>query len=272
MKRVLIIAFLALQTVVLSARANADSTKNESFDRELPFRFNTFVPKGTLTFGLAVSYNNMDLGNFSYDDAGYSTLWSLIGGVNGSVTTFKVTPNVYYFVGKNLAIGARFMYGATNLNIGDLNLNIMDGMNLGLKDYGFNKYSYSGSIAARYYMGLGESKRFGVFAELRGTGGYAQGEMYKMTEDGKYGTYQQIATIDLAAIPGICIYVFNNVAFEVALNMFGVRFQHIDQVTNQVDKSSSASTKAYFKPDLLSLEFGLAYNFQLIRKGKNRAK
>ena len=60
-----------------------------------------------MTLGTSISYNRYSAGN---GDVGYE-LMSLITGLEGTLSTVKISPAAFYFIGKNTAVGARLRSG-----------------------------------------------------------------------------------------------------------------------------------------------------------------
>ena len=118
-------------------------------------------------------------------------------------------------------------------------------------------------------MPLANSKRFGMFTEVRAAGGYGQSESYNVDGDDKYGTYQDIYKFSLGIVPGLAVFVTDEIAFEVSVGLLGFNYNKTVQTTNQVDKSVMESSGANFKINPLSLGLGLSF---YIPTGANRAK
>ena len=127
MKKILI----TILTICLSInafatqKADKDSTKYVPFNRNIGISTSTFIPKGTVGFGAALSYNTYEIGN-AVNDAGYKMLFGLLTGIQGDVLTVGVAPYVSYFVADNLSVGARFEYSKTSFGIQNIGLNVMD--------------------------------------------------------------------------------------------------------------------------------------------------
>lgn len=228
----------------------------EKFDRGIAMSNSIFIPKGTFGTGLTFSYNTIDLGQ-SVGDAGYSLL-SLLSGVTGDMYSFGIAPNVTYFIIDNLAVGLRFNYDRSMLNLGSANLAFGDMLSLQIADYHYLSHNYKGSITCRYYMPFGSSKRFAMFAEGRLTGGYGQSVLYRMDQDDKFGTYQNNITGSIDVVPGLTAFVTNNVALEVSIGVLGLNYKRSEQITNQVQTSVMQSSGANFKLDLFSVGMGVS--------------
>ena len=251
-----------------------DTAAFEPFNRNIGISTSTFIPKGTVGFGAAVSYNTYNLGN-AVNDAGYKMLFGLLTGIQGEVLTVGVAPYVSYFVMDNLSVGARFEYSKTSFGLQNLGIDVMD-LGLGISDFYYNKNSYLGSVAARYYIPFGNSRRFAMFAELRGTGGYAQSETfnYSQGEDAsgistdKLGTYQDIYKFNIGIIPGLTAFFTDNIALEMSVGLIGLDYQKVVQNTNQVDFSVAESSSANFKVNLLAINLGLSFYIPTGQHGK----
>lgn len=251
------ILFLAICAVSVSAQTRRYA-QEEKFDRGIGKSTSIFIPKGTLGGGLSVSYNNMGFGNGT-NDAGYQMLFSLLGDINASFDTFGLAPHLSIFVADNTAIGLRFGYDKTSLNLGNLNLSLGDAMNLGIQDLNYIKQTYAGSLTLRNYIPFANSKRFAMFAELRATGSYGQSKQYTYQGEDKFGTYQDIYAASLGVVPGLCAFVTDGIALEVAVGVLGFNYKRVVQITNQVEISESVQKNASFKINLLSIEMGVSF-------------
>lgn len=276
MKKILFIILTASLSLNAYAAKKAKKTEEtEPFTRNIGISTSTFIPKGTVGFGAALSYNTYDLGN-AVNDSGFKMLFGALTGIQGNLVTVGVAPYASYFVMDNLSVGARFEYSKTSLGVQNLGINVMD-LGLGISDFYYNKNSYLGSVAARYYIPFGNSRRFAMFAELRGTGGYAQSETFNYSEGedasgvsiDKLGTYQDIYKFNIGVIPGITAFFTENVALEVSVGLIGLDYQKTIQNTNQVEFSVSETSGANFKVNLLAVNLGLSF---YLPTGKNSAK
>lgn len=256
-KKLLCITAVLLSCMALHAGTVAEEEK-KPFDRGIGISTSTFIPKGTVGAGVSFSYNNYMLGNGT-DDAGYSALFSLIGGIHGDMLTFGVAPWASYFVMDNLSVGVRFDYDRTSLGLGNAAIALGDLVNFSISDFHFLKQSYTGAITGRYYVPIANSKRFGMFAELRAIGGYGQSETYKIDGEDKFGTYQDIYMFELGLVPGISVFVTDEVAVELSIGLMGFDYTKTVQVTNQISTSVMENSGANFKINPLALGLGLSF-------------
>lgn len=269
MKRYISALLLSVLSLSAFASSKGKPAAVEPFDRGITLgTSNCFIPKGTVGAGISVSYNNYSLGNAA-DDMGYNMLFSLIKGLHGNMMSFGVAPYVSYFLMDNLSLGLRFDYARTAIGLGNVNLSISEDLGFSLSDFHYLKQSYTGAVTLRDYIPFGSSKRFAMFAEIRATGGYGQSETYKLDEQDKFGTYQDIYKFEIGLIPGLAAFVTNELALEVSVGLLGFDYQKVVQVTNQVEKSEMEKSGANFKINLLAINFGMSF---YIPTGAHRVK
>lgn len=253
-----------------SVYAAKEQTDEVVFNRGIERATTCFIQKGTVGAGASFAYNNYNIGN-TPGDAGYSMLFSMLKGVQANMQTWSISPYLSYFIKNNLSLGVRFNYGRSSLNLGGANLVLSESMSFGIHDFNYFKQSYEGALTARYYMAIANSKRFGMFVELRGTGGYGQSESYKRQEimtpgsnqpTGQYekvGTYQDLYSFELGLVPGMAVFVTNELALEISVGVLGFNYEKVVQHTNQVHRSTMESSGANFKINLFSIGLGMSY-------------
>ncbi len=258
-------------TGVLCTSVNAfskDTTSVKPFDRGIGRSNSCFIPKGTVGAGVSFSYNTYSLGN-GVGDSGYNALFSLVQDLHGNMTSFSISPFASYFIADNLSVGVRFDYGRSVLGLDNINLSLMEDMNFSLQGFRYFKQSYTGAITLRNYLPFADSKRFAMFTEVRASGGYGQSKTYKLIENEKVGTYQDIYNFELGLVPGIAAFLTNEVAFEISVGLLGFDYQKVVQLTNQVERSEMEKSGANFKINLFSIGFGLSF---YIPTGDHRMK
>lgn len=254
MKKTLL--FAVLLTLGSSVSAQVSGRK---FDRGFGKETSVFVPKGSMTVGSSVSYNHYSAGN---GDIGYEVL-SLITGLEGELSTVKISPSVFYFIANNTAIGARFGYNYTALDMDGASLSLDSDTGFDLSNHYFKEQGCSGSIALRNYISLFGSRVFGVFNEVRVGGKLTRGKSYQLDGDEKSGTYSDGYALNIGIMPGVTVFVTNGLSFEVALSVLECNYSYVKQTKNQVYTSSMSHFGTTFKPNLLGLSFAIMYYFQI---------
>ena len=220
----------------------------QRFDRGI--NKSIFVPKGQWLTG----------GSFSYTELGMDDYKLVVmDNMNGEGYTLSVSPFLGYFVGNNTAIGARFSYQRSLIRINSIDLDLGDDLTFNVKDYYNLQHLYTGTIMMRNYVNLGESKRFGLFNELRLTAGGGQGKILSGKGDSFTGTYQNIYEYQLGLAPGMAAFITNEVAVEVSVGVLGYKYRKVKQFTDQTTEGSFTKSSANFKIDIFSISLGVAF-------------
>ena len=111
-----------------------------------------------------------------------------MGGVTFSYT--ELTGDNYKLLILDDVNGVRLNYNRTYADIGSINLDLGDDLTFDISDYKYLEHEYTAAGFLRTYMGLGNSKVFGFFNELRLTYGYGQGKTLSGSDEKATGTYQ----------------------------------------------------------------------------------
>lgn len=238
------------RTIILfiSLLCTASVCAQRGFDREI--KSSLFVPKGTWMGGCSFSYSEQTNDNYKF---------LVLTDIKAEGYSFKVSPFAGYFFADNMAAGVRLNYSRSYIDIGNLDLGLGDDLSFDIKDYKYLEHSVYASGFLRTYMGLGNSKVFGFFNELRLIYGYGQGKTTSGVENDLTGTYQYIHNLQLGSAPGLSAFVTNNVAVEVSIGLVGLDFNWVNQKTNQVETGYRRKSSANFKIDIFSLNIGMCF-------------
>lgn len=210
----------------------------------------TFVPKGQWFFGGSCSYSEN-----SQDSYKFLVLKSWSGGGY----QLAVKPFFGYMVKDDLGIGANFAYERTLFKIDNLDLNLSEDLQFSVKDYYILEHVYTASAFMRIFMNIEDSKRFGLFNDVKLMFGGGQGKYINGKGDALEGTYQNILKLGLVYSPGIIVFINDYSAVEASVGMLGLQMKHIDQKTNQVYTGSYKTSSANFKIDLFSIGLGVSF-------------
>ena len=254
------ITFLLCIGLPLAARAG-DVRERTPFDRGIDNAPSLFIPKGTFSMGASITYSSFSAGN---ELGGYTVLSPVIKDLSGRFNTFGAAPAFSWFVADNTSLGLRLDYENATLDLGSLGLSISEDLGLTLRDMGYKRQSYSGAFTFRYYLPIAHSRRFAMFVEARLSAAYAQSMNWRMEEGLKHGTYQDIYKMGLNMVPGLCVFVMNNISVDLQVGIMGVNWQKIKQTENQVALSEASHTGANFSLNLLTVGFGI--NFYILDK------
>ena len=243
--------FLLLAVVLWGAGVQPMQAERMVYDRGIEMK--TFIPKGQWMVGATFSYNEHVDDNFEF--------MSVLKDITSDGYTFKVTPLVSYFVKDNISIGARFAYGRSITNLGNLSLELGDDLSFSVDNFKSVSNTYTGALFARMYLNLGDSKRFGLFSEGRVAYGYSESNSSSGTGTDLSGVYQLKHNLNIGFSPGITCFMDNHVAVEASVNVAGLNFNWYDQTRDQVEKGERHSSSASFKINLLSVDIGIVFFF-----------
>lgn len=253
---------LAVLVLLLAAVCTSYAgTPKKRFDRGLGNASAVFVPKGMMNAGISISYSHYSAGN---GDVDYE-IASLLTGLQGDLSTVKISPAVFYFISNNTAIGARFGYNYSALNVDGASLSLDSENNFDLSNRYLKSQGYSGQLAVRNYIPLFGSRVFGLFNEVRLGGTVSQGKSFQMKNGEKDGTFSDSYALNIGLYPGITAFLTNNLSFELALSVLECNYSYTKQTKNQVYTSSLSHFGTTFKPNLLGLSFSIMYYFQVGR-------
>lgn len=229
----------------------------QKFDRGMDHReAPVFMPKGYLMFGGTVSYRDF---NF------YDYTFLILNDINVDAYTLSVAPNIYYSFAKNMAVGVKFSYKRTLASIGETNLSLSDDLSFGISDFYALQHTYYGSLSYRYYIPIGKSKVFGIFSDISLNFGAGQGKSLNGRGDNLTGVYQNILDIGIDVIPGIAVFVTNEMCVEASVGILGMEWKRITQTTNQVYEGRYETSKANFKLNLLSINIGVNFVLPVLK-------
>lgn len=241
------ITFLIFGALLLLPSA----AKAEKFERNISLTDGpVFMPKGEFIFGGTISYNS-----FNFDD--YQFI--ILEGMDLGTSSFSVSPNLYYSFANNMAVGVRFAYTRSVIDLGSTDLALSDDLQFSIKDMYNIQQTYYGSAAYRYYMPIGNSLRFGLFADIMLSIGAGEGKFLSGTGEEMSGYYQKIFDVGIDVVPGVVVFLSNSVSVQASVGVLGLSYKKIDQIKNQVYEGSYSKKGADFKINFLSI--GLGINF-----------
>lgn len=217
------------------------------YDRGL-FNF-LYIPKGEWSFGFTASY-----GELNTDDI---QVLSILKNVDFGGKQYSIKPSVSYFFNHNQSIGMRLNYTRGEANLHNLALDIDDDLNFELKDVSYYSHSYDVGVVYRNYVGLDKHKRFSVFNEVALDFGSGSSRFKRYYNDVLRDTRTNSMGLSLNFSPGLCVFVQDNIAFNVSFGVFGIKVNKEKQKTNGVEEGSRVSSDANFRFNIFNINFGL---------------
>lgn len=210
------------------------------------------VPKGQWMFGLTASY-----GEFGTEDF---EILSILKDFDIHIKTYSLKPSIAYFFDHNQSIGIKFNYTRSNVDLDNMAFDFDDDMNFTINDVTFYSESYTASINYRNYIGLGAEKRFAVFNEVDLGFGSGSSRFKRIIGGEPRDTRTNSTTVSLNFSPGLCVFIMDNVSFNVSFGVFGLNMKKERQITDGVKEGSRFSSGANFKFNIFNINFGLAVN------------
>ncbi|MFI3294702.1 MAG: hypothetical protein R3Y19_01635 [Rikenellaceae bacterium] len=211
-----------------------------------------FMPKGQWFAGGSASY--LEVTGDDYD-------FLMINNIEAKAFTLSTKLMVGYTLSNNVAAGVSFSYDRTMVQIDNIDLSLSEDMVFGVSDYYSIQHIYTGTAFLRTYISLGDSKRFGLFNDVRFNFGAGQGKIFSGTGDEMVGTYEKITQMGMTLSPGISVFATNFMSVEASIGILGLSYSRTEQVTNQVYEGSFESLSANFKINLLSIALGITLYF-----------
>ena len=246
MRKKIILALLA---------AAACATPLSAIDRGLGNPKSVYIPRGTVAVSLSGGYNSWNATGEELTQG--IALAGVIDDVNGHVILGSVGAGLSWFVADNVSLGARFSYAQRDI---DINNFAMLGL-VNLTNKHFRRETWSGSLAARGYMPLFDSKVVALFFEGRLSGCFGYGKNYAETDRGKEGRYSDLYSASLGLYPGLSVFATNRIAFEVSLPFLEGGLEWDKQIKGQAHDSALTRKFVNFKPGLVGISAGVVYHF-----------
>lgn len=209
----------------------------------------TFVPKGQWFFGGTCSYSEMSQDNYKF---------LVLKDWDGNGYQLAIKPFFGYMVRNDLGIGATFAYERSLFKVDNLNINLNEDLTFQISDYYILEHVYTASAFMRLFMNIEDSKRFGLFNDVKLMFGGGQGKYINGKGDLLEGTYQTIFKTGLIYSPGIAVFINDYAAVEASVGVLGVQMKQVNQKTNGVHTGSFKNSSANFKIDLFSIGLGFS--------------
>ncbi len=207
------------------------------------------IPKGTWVFGITASY-----GEFDADDV---QLLSAIKDFDFEGKQYSIKPTLGFFIRNNQALGLKFNYTRSEMNLGRLAVDIGEDINFDIKNVSYYSSNYSTGLFYRNYIGLSSEKRFAIFNEVDLSFGAGSSRFKRYYDNVLRDTRTTITEASLNFSPGVCMFITDNIGFNVSFGVFGIKLRNEKQRTNNAEEGSRFSSGANFKFNLFNINFGI---------------
>ncbi len=243
MKR-LILTFVALACLSHSGQAR------KSYDRGI--KTTVFVPKGSKTGGITFSYLNADASNLDF---------LVLEDMDFECHTFSISPHFAYAFRDDMAFGMRLTYKRAYANINDLDFSLGDDLSFEIDHWRMQQNSYKAGVFYRTYMSLFGSKVVGFYNDVTITYGYSESKALTHLDEDQTGYYQTSHSLKIGARPGLAVFVTNNIAVDVSMDVAGFSASWTQQKKNQIESGHLNKSSANFTLSLLSVGIGVTTYF-----------
>lgn len=210
----------------------------------------SFIPKGQWITGVSVNYSQSSQHNYQF---------LIAEGINGETYDFKVTPMGMYCFRDNLAAGVKLGYGRQRVHLNSADIVLDSDTDYSMDNLYQISNKFYGMAALRYYISLGQGKRFGLFNELQLELAGGRAKLCNGSGDDLTGQYQKNFSIDVGLAPGMVMFLNNYSAIEVNVGVLGFSYDHTTAIRDQVHVSHTSLKQARFKINLFSITFGVAF-------------
>jgi len=222
-----------------------------------------FMPKGGWQVGLTASYGKFDANDLK--------LLDLVGDLDFKVSAFSINPYISYVVVNNISVGLRFGYTKLDGNIDNMQVDFDEDLDFNLKDVRYRNEAYSSAFFVRQYIGLSRAGRFGVFNEMELAFSSGNSDFRRMYDDRPKNTHTTYMGAKLNFSPGLCVFIMDQVSFNISLGVFGFYLRNEKQRSFMInpedaekypDETANRFTSgASFKFNIFNINFGLGIHF-----------
>ena len=209
-----------------------------------------FIPRGVWQIGLTASY-----GEFSTSDL---QILDLVSDIDFNGKIWSIRPYFSYFLRSNLSLGLRLGYTKGEANVGSFNVDIDEDMSFNLHDITYRSENYSASITFTQYLGIARRGRFGVFNEVELALAGGKADFHRPFNGEMRRTHTDTYSAALNFSPGVCVFVLDQVSFNVSLGVFGLNLKHEKQKVNDEEMGWRTTSGANFRFNIFNINFGLA--------------
>ena len=208
-----------------------------------------FIPKGRWAFGLTASYGELNTEDIQ--------VLNILKDFDFGGKIYSINPTISYFIKHNQSVGLRFVYSRGVADLGKLSIDFDDDLNFNIHDVSYVTQTFSAGIFYRNYIGLGASKRFGVFNEVDLSFQTGDSNFKRIYDEQPKDTRTDIVQASLNFSPGVAVFIQDYVAFNVSFGIFGLKWRKEHQMTDGVDEGSRFSSGANFRFNIFNINFGL---------------
>lgn len=242
---------LCITLVGLMFLATASVAKGrKTYDRGI--KTSTFMPKGSKVGGISFNYFKIDADDYDF---------LILDGIDAKGYTFSVSPHFAYTFKDDIAIGVKGSFRRSYANIQGMDVSLGDDLSFEMDHWRTMSNSFRGAVFLRTYMSLFGSKVVGFYNDVELSYTYGRTKTLNHTGNDLDGSFQVNHGIRIGARPGLAVFVRNNMAVDVNLDVAGLSFNWKEQTRNQVEKGTYFKSSANFQLNILSVGIGITTYF-----------
>ena len=225
-----------------------------AIDRGLGDPNAVFIEKGQYSWSISGSYTGWAAKG---EDGKGVSLAGLIKNANGEIGIFNLGTDFSWFFRDNWSVGIGLGYDKSIIDANTLSL-------LGLIDVNnthVRRSTWSGTIAARRYIPLFNTKILALIGETALGGSMGYNKTYEDTARGKEGTFSSVYQIGFSVAGGACVFLTDKMSLELTIPIFAAGYEWNKMREKQEYDSSLDGFYIRKSTDLLGIKLGVVYYF-----------
>lgn len=207
---------------------------------------NLIIPKSDWQIGMSVAYMNL-----SSDDSDFILM---LNNATAGASIFRLSAHASYSYKNNRTVGLRFQYTNGSCAVDASTIDLLGNFSLDVKDVRGKVLSYASYVYNRYYMGLDDRGRVGLFIDI--ALGYTRSRSV-FTMSGPSDSYTITHKIGANLSPGIVYFPMNNISVFAYLSFADISYNNSKGYTGGTLTGERNYFKAQAKVNALALNFGL---------------
>lgn len=186
--------------------------------------------------------------------------FAVVQDINSVGFNANLAPEVCWFVSDNLGVGVKMSYGRYMLDAATGSAEFGT-ISIGVDDYYTVRQAMSAAAFLRYYIPIGDSSRFAMFADAGLVAKWGHRKDSEQHTGAEVGTWQNDWKGGLVVNPGLMAYLSKRMSMFASVGMAGLTYGKASQVHNQVDEGSRGAFAFSYMLDLTALNIGLDFHF-----------
>lgn len=224
-------------------------------DRGLGDPKSVYIEKGSWQIGFSGGYRTY--GAEGLNGSTGTSFYGIVKDLSGQAAMGSVSASGAWFFANNMAVGVRFGYEQSNVDIDSGSILAF----VALQNRHIDAMHFTGDLFCRAYIPLFNSKIFAIYGEgsLGGKRGYSKD--YEETDRGKLGTYSDDFSFAFKMNSGLSVFVNDFCAISFTLPFLQIGKTWSNEIKEGEPSSKRSQIIADYKPDFLGLSIGVSYNF-----------